>query len=206
MQHDFSAFRWDMVESLPIPQRFATCTALLIGSAQGGRELVVPVRSRQNFVSADGTQDLEEGWQCSMSCAEGMLNPDDSDGTNDRPNPFLTSARALSEELGLVAGEHFDPSEIRMLALGYDSNRCQPVGVFSVEADGLDIDRVRQRWKQARDRAESVKIQNVPLAPEPFLAFLRGRYKIDSKPARLFSNHQLLGASFVYRAYCQSRA
>lgn len=101
-----------------------------------------------------------------------MLRPDDARPTGE-PSPLLTAARALHEELGLVMDTDFTVEDDKLIALAYDSERCQPVASHVVMLPHLYIDEVRRKWRSAKDRSEHVSLQFIPMEKEEFDLFMR---------------------------------
>lgn len=199
---DFSSFSWGDVERIPFPQRFANVVGLVVPykKTQPDKKcLIIAIRSDQTFVSEDG----DEFWQASMSCAEGMLRPDDA-GMNENkpPTPFNTAARSLEQELGVSSSMYSET--IKMVALGYDSRRCQPVAVFSLETNDIDFDDVFKLWQRAEDRNENRDILPIPINHKELNLLINSNYLYKDKPLKLFSNHQLLGACVICELYGKS--
>ena len=204
LQVDFKTFDWPMIEEISIPQRFANVVGLILPISHDNPDdlcMVVAIRSNQALVSAN---DDKSYYQASMSCAEGMLRPDDAEyGKSDRypPSPFNTAIRALKEELNVNMGQHFLEKDVEMLSLAYDSNRCQPVAVFKVQTHLLSFEELVTNWLRAKDRNENRDILPLMLNKSEFTQFLNGEIYYDGKPIKMFSNHQLLGACVVGKHY-----
>ena len=198
---DFDTFDWPDVNKLSFYQRFANVIGLIVPinreTAQEEKALIISVRSEQVFVENSNKQN--NVWQTSMSCAEGMLRPNDADGGKESivPSPFNTISRALREELGLTE-EDFSINQIEMLAIGYDTNRCQPIAVFFLELSHIDVREIYQRWKSlAIDNNENRDLVYIPITSEQYAEFLLGKVIYRDKPLALFSNHQKLGAAII---------
>jgi hypothetical protein len=128
-----------------------------------------------------------------MSCAEGMLRPDDANmSETDPPSPFNTASRAIRQELGIAEEMYRD--NIKMVALGYDSRRCQPVAAFLVETDAINFDDVFRLWQRAEDRNENREILPIPVNNRELNSLIKSSFSYKGKPLRMFSNHQLFGA------------
>jgi len=206
----FLDFDWSFVEKIPFPQRFSTTLGLIVPrdhkQPELGRCLVIGLRSKQSHTQNPNLDDSV--WPVNMSCAEGMLRPDDADCSSEKagsvpPSPFNTVCRALGkkDELGLADGD-FAKDDVRLVAIGYDTQRCQPLAVFMLELDRLDFNDVRARWDDALEKHENRTLFAVPVGnPEEYRRFLRGEMGFEfqgkTKRAKLFSNHQEFAAAVV---------
>ncbi len=190
---DLSDFQWSDVDRIPIHQWFATVTGVVTSDNQ----LVVSIRSSMQVI-----RELTGGaaWhRASLSCAEGMLRPVDSTTPPpvETPSPFATAFRALDDELGLKHGEHYVESQVKLLGIGYDKKRCQPVGVFYLELENLGFLDVYNCWEKAKDRHENMTLIPVAAEPKSVAELLLGKLTYKERPVRLFSNHQQLGVLLV---------
>ena len=184
----FEPFQWSNLESVPFHMWFATVTAVITAE----RQLVVAIRSELQAIT-DG-QHRSDQWRAAMSCAEGMLRPVDSrcSPPSEDPSPFCTAARSLQDELGIVRGKHVSESDLRLLGIGFDTLRFQPIGVFTVDL-ALGFMDVFKLWQTAKDRQENYTLLPVPLTPRDVAHLLNGQVRHEDRPVRLFSNHQQLG-------------
>lgn len=198
---DFESFCWDDVARIPFPQRFACGIGLILPKSKDQPEkrcMVIGIRTDQAFVS----EDTKEYWQASLSCAEGMVRPDDAGGSDDEaPSPFNTAVRALHEELGLTENDHYSSGDIVLICLGYDTQRCQPVAIFKVETSEIDFSDIIPLWEKAPDRKENKIILPVMLSGREFSSLLNNNISYKDKNVKLFSNHQLLGACRIAEIY-----
>mgnify|MGYP006297041337 FL=1 len=188
-----SNFQWSDVKEIPIHQWFATVTGVITNDNQ----LVIAIRSEMQNISDSAGGDA---WhRASLSCAEGMLRPTDSKTPLpvETPSPFKTVFRALGDELGLKLGKHYMEQQVKFIALGYDKKRCQPVGVFYLELEGLGFLDVYNSWEMAKDRHENMTLMPVAVEPKSVANLLLGKITYDKKPVRLFSNHQQMGTLLV---------
>jgi len=187
-------FDWPTVSNIVIPQRFANVVGLLVRRSKSDPSVcfIGSIRSSAMMVNEDYPKGV---WPATMSCAEGMLRPDDAGGhEGEPPSPFKTAIRALGGELGLFPGEHFKINDIKMLALAYDGKRCQPVACFMLEALDLDYETVEDLWNtRAEDNNESKAIFPVPLNPSAISSLLRGDFYWEGHQVKMFSNHQQIG-------------
>lgn len=191
---DFSSFQWTDIEKIPLHQWFMTVTGVITSDNM----LVIPIRSKMQAISEDAGGDT---WhRASLSCGEGMLRPIDSTTSPSRikmPSPFETVFRALEDELGLNCGEHYIKSQVKLLGIGYDKKRSQPVGVFCLKLETLGFPDVCDCWETAKDKHENLILRPVAIGPEPMAELLLGKLSYSGKPVRLFSNQQELGALLV---------
>lgn len=206
----FEHFDWSTIFEVPIPQRFANVVGVVCNFSNSdpskGKALVCALRSKAMAVSSDAIEN--DTWLATMSCAEGMLRPDDAYFTDGAaPSPFQTAKRALQTELGLQPGVHFSEIDLRMLALAYDSNRCQPVACFLVELQNLDYEMIENLWNTgAEDNNESPAIFPVPLNPSALSSLLRGDFLWGNRPVLMFSNHQQIGLLSVAQHYFHEKS
>ena len=194
---DFDNFSWGDMERIPFPQRFANGVSVVVKGTGGDNRsgLVVGIRAEQSAVR--NVTQRASTLACTVSCAEGMLRPDDArpDGT---PSPILTAARALEEELGLLRGEDFQIEQVKLIAVGYDIERCQPVASHLLQLPDLSIDDIRKKWRLAKDRSEHNFLEFMPLTHESFDFFMSDKQLFRGKYLSLFSNHQrFVAATFA---------
>jgi len=188
---DKKPFQWSLVSELPFYQWFATVTAVITKN----NFLVIALRSDMQAI---GKSLVGKSYiKASMSCAEGMLSPIDSITIDGKvvPNPFETAKRALKHELGLHVDKHYEISDLKLLAIGYDLERYQPVGVFYIKLADLMFEDVKQRWYGAQDRQENVAILSVPMIIKSIKNLLNSKLTYNGKKVSLFSNHQQLGVT-----------
>ncbi len=201
---NFNNFDWSMVEKIPIPQRFANVIGVILPVSREKPHdlcLVIAIRSTQSLVRDKANKNCI---QASLSCAEGMLRPDDAEPKmNERfaPSPFNTAIRSLKEELNVEIGIDFLEKDLKMLALGYDSNRCQPVAVFNVKTVQISFVELIDKWLKAKDRHENRDLIPIRLNLTEYRKFLKGDICYENSPVKLFSNHQLLGACVIGKYY-----
>jgi hypothetical protein len=197
-------FDWATVKGIPIPQRFANVVGLVVQRSledrSEGKCLIACLRSKAMAVSEEEGLDI---WQATMSCAEGMLRPDDADDVvGAAPSPFNTARRALKSELGVSLGRDYKFRDLKMLALAYDSKRCQPVACFVLEISDIDYEMVENLWNtEAEDNNESPAIFPVPISPSAISSFLRGDFVWEGRTTRMFSNHQQIGLCALAEHY-----
>lgn len=181
-------FDWANLPSIPLHMWFATVT----GVVTSDRQFAVALRSNMQGIEDSRTQGVSRG---AMSAAEGMFWPADSrsQGPSLEPSPFKTAIRALYDELGLVVGQHFSEYEVKLLALGFDLKRYQPVGVFFVELPRTPFRELHGRWQIAPDHHENKDIVGIAATSEDLVDLLVGKQRYDNRPIELFSNHQQFG-------------
>ncbi len=190
---DLPIFHWSDLKEIPVYQWFATCTGVIAKNNQ----LVIAVRSEmQAIINTTGGSSWH---RASLSCAEGMVRDIDSvtPPPVENPSPFETAFRSLEDELGLHRGEHFKESEVKLIGLGYDKKRCQPIGIFNLELKDLGFIDVYKCWEFAKDRHENKTLMPIAVEPRSMADLLLGRHTFDKKPIRLFSNHQQIGALLI---------
>jgi hypothetical protein len=190
---DLSSFQWSDVKKIPLHQWFATVTGVITSNNQ----LVIPIRSEMQAIHepAGGST-----WhRASLSCAEGMLRPTDSKTPPpvETPSPFETVFRALEDELGLKRGEHYTEPQVKLIGIGYDKKRCQPIGIFCLELEKPGFLDVYNCWKMAKDRHENMTLMPVAMEPKSVANLLLGRLTYEKRPVHLFSNHQKIGTLLV---------
>lgn len=179
MAHD--RLRIDNIENFQCHFRIGTGSVLISSDNQ----VVVPVRSNRQLIVG--------GHLFHLSTAEGMLRPIDvHDG---EPSPFATCIRALGDELGIRAGEHYQPDDdMRCLAVGMDTERAQPYVVFIVRTANTSFDAIRRQWLlEAEDRHENSDIQGLPWTPDVARALAAGRLPYQSAAVVGASNHVRFG-------------
>lgn len=192
---DFSDFDWHDLPRLPIHCPFGTCTMVITSD----RKLIIPLRG--GYVGIRGSHDSDDFHQASLSCAEGMLRPEDAEKRDGgKPSPFLTVYRALGEELNLQSNEQYDPMNVKLLAFGFDKQRAQPIGIFLIRLDSLTFDQAFKLWERAPHRMENKTIIPVPEEPDAIEGLMKGEMTLqDHRKVILFSNHQQFGVSIVSR-------
>lgn len=206
----FEHFDWSTIFEIPIPQRFANSVGVVCNWSNSdpskGKALICALRSKAMAVSSESID--SDTWLATMSCAEGMLRPDDAYFTEGAaPTPFQTAKRALQTELGLQPGVHFSENDLRMLALAYDSNRCQPVASFLIELQNMDYEMIEDLWNTgAEDNNESPAIFPVPLNPNALSSLLRGDFAWSNHPVTMFSNQQQIGLLSVAQHYFHEKS
>lgn len=190
----FADFAWEDISKVPFPQRFANVVCLVVANSEQ-LGLVVGIRASQSNVE----NVAQEAVPCTVSCAEGMLRPDDvpPDRSDGAPSPIRTAVRALREELGLKEGLDFNLSDVKMMALGYDANRCQPVAVHLLELPKLDFSQVLEKWNGAPDNHENRSLEWIPLDKHEYDMFMNDQWRWRGKKLKLFSNHQRFGAAIL---------
>lgn len=183
-------FDWRQLDAVPVHAQFGTVTAVVTGDNQ----LVVAIRGQMQAIAARQLPPSDVS-HAAMSCAEGMLRPVDSmvPPPREEPNPFVTSARSLEDELGLRAGTHFAEDDIRLLGIGFDTLRFQPVGVFLLQLKSHSFMDIHSLWLTAKDRQENAELIPMAVTTQQLAALLRGQVTWRDRPVQMFSNQQQFG-------------
>lgn len=179
------SFDWSEIPNIPIHMWFST----VVGVVTADNQFVLALRSGMQAIRDSSTD--ANIWRASMSCAEGMLRPVDSE--NGLPSPFKTAERALYRELGLRVGEHYVSTDLQLIAMCFDTFRYQPLAVFLLELPGSSFQDVQQCWMIAPDRHENVGIIPIEAGRYDFADLLVGRKFHEGRKIILFSNHQKVG-------------
>jgi hypothetical protein len=181
------------VKKIPFHQWFATG----VGVITNDNLLVIAIRSEMQAITE--LSGADSWYRASLSCAEGMLRPVDSVSLSpvETPSPFATAFRALNDELGLKTGEHYIESQVKLIGMGYDKKRCQPVGIFYLELQEMGFLDVYNCWQTAKDRHENMALMPIAVETKSMVDLLLGKTTYNAKPVRLFSNHQQLGTLLV---------
>lgn len=125
---------------------------------------VLSIRSAKQLI-AGATTNREVRFH--LSTAEGMVrvegNGPHGDVVDGMPTPFQTVVRALRDELGLVAGDHFDRSALGCMGYFLDRSRVQPFFIFALRDTSLTLRSVLEIWgKSPVDRFENRAVFGVP--------------------------------------------
>lgn len=184
-----NSFDWSKLPDLPLHMWFSTVVSVVTSDNM----FVIALRSGFQMIGSGAPN--QSVMRASVSAAEGMLRPTDSDTEppNEFPSPFKTAERALWRELGLVAGEHYILRDLSMIAMCFDTKRYQPLAVFYVEVP-VSFQEVKECWSMAPDNHENAALLPVPMTPPDVAQLLTGTRTYEDKCVELFSNHQKVGA------------
>lgn len=146
--------------------------------------IVFSIRSHRQFVVG--------GTKYHLSAAEGVLRPVDEE--NGHFSPFLTSIRALEEELGLERDVDFATSDLRCLGFLIDTLRAQPFFIFYVRSQTIDFDTLKSKWVlEALDRHENLDIIGLPWNVSTAKDILDGKFVYQGTLLEAASNHAQSG-------------
>lgn len=182
-------FEWSEIPKIPFHMWFST----IVGVITADNQFVLALRSGMQAIR-DSSEDINT-WRASMSCAEGMLRPVDSE--NGLPSPFKTAERALYRELGLRVGEHYISTDLQLIGMCFDLFRFQPLAVFFLKLSNMSFQDVQRNWMIAPDRHENAEIIPVGTNVYDFADLLVSRKFHKERKITLFSNHQKVGVALV---------
>lgn len=165
--------------------------------------IVVPVRSVKLAIAGQetGTHSYH------LSVAEGMFAQDvdaavckffgrpPTEASSRTPSVIATAIRGLEDELGLIAGQHYNPRHLRCLGMLFDVKRLQPYFVFYIEtAAHVKFSTVQDCWLHASDKPEAIDLLGLPWNNRTARRLvLADRITYQDKPLPIASNHALAG-------------
>jgi hypothetical protein len=188
-----SGFEWSKIPDIKFHLWFST----VIGVITADHQFVVALRSGLQAIKDNNPDD--SFFRASMSAAEGMLRPVDSESPppSDLPSPFKTAERALEYELGLTAGDHYLREDIELISMCFDTHRYQPLAVFFLQLRSIGFEGVLKHWAMAHDRHENYALFPVAATAQSFALLLKDEVRYEGRRIKLFSNHQKIGATLT---------
>ena len=159
-------------------------------------KIVVPVRSKKDMIAGAGYHlSVAEGmYEVDVQACIGKYFNEPITRTARRdPSVVATSVRGLKDELGLVAGEHYDPNDLLCLGVLFDVRRLQPYVVFYLKCK-RDFERVHHLWERAADRWENIDVLGLDWNEHTAEQLVKGRgVRFNGQEQPLASNHALAG-------------
>lgn len=171
----------DHLERIPLHLKFDSGTVVVTSD----NLIVLPKRSATQAVA---TGDDPHRTVVHV-VGEAMLRPHDSvkTGRLESPSPFLTVRRALKDELNLSDLMHYSPRDIRFLAILFDFQRYQPVGLFTITLE-ITAEELEAVWPFAKDAHEHAGMFYLPNEPKEVRRLLEGNTAENGRPLIMGSN------------------
>ena len=190
---------FDHLDRLPLHLRFGTNTVVVTRD----NFIVLTIRSTTQLMDSGGN--MNKPYRVHV-VGEGMLGGHDVDDLG-KPSPFATVQRALKDELGLE-DKHYNPADVRLLALNFDYNRCQPIALFAVRLN-TSFDELVSLGVVAKDRHEHSGLVPLRNDPSEVYSLLTGQKSYRGRKLIAAVNHaqmSLMLSQFHFHPYAAVRA